>query len=90
MLTTETKRNIKEFTDGLTVIGGSPYEVDVDDDRHLISITVKSMLGFPARSLTNVVSEIRDFFQMPETDYPVVSILKTKKGIRIRFRGLHV
>jgi hypothetical protein len=78
------QRDIRDFSEGLTVIGGYPqYEVDIDINRRLIRITRKSSYSF--RGMKRIVEEVRATFKMPDKQYPLKSVLLTKKGARVSF-----
>ncbi len=76
-------RDIREFSEGLTVIGGwSPYEVSVA--KNIIEIT--KVVKFNVQSKKEIIEETRKAFNMPEKEYPLLSILTVKKGIRMKLK----
>lgn len=76
-------KNIEEFEEGITVVGGfTQYMVDKRKDS--VSITIcRRHYGLLTN---NAVCNVRDYFKMPETAYKFISAMSTKKGLRLNFK----
>lgn len=74
-------KDIKTFSDGITIIGGYPQcEVDIRGNEILITTLSSKMLHNNA-----VAKMIRERFLMPEDEYILTRVFLRRKGLRFRF-----